>query len=193
MIVGGTPIYQRSRLSVDARHYAVKVLLRDGSRVCIRAICPDDKQRLLDAFHHLSGHSVYFRFLGSKRKLSEKELKYLTDIDYVRHMALVATLPADGDEQMIGVGRYIKLNSLGSDNRAEIALYVVDEFQERGLGTLLMTHLLPLARANGISEIEADVSGDNRLMLEVIEHSGFRVKRTVSSGVVHVSFSILET
>jgi len=177
---------------VDLKQYKIDAILRDGEMVHIRAIRPDDKQRLLDGFHRLSERSVYYRFLQFKRELTEKELSYFTELDFVCHVALVATLPDKEDEWIIGVGRYIVLDKPPLARHAEVAFTVADEYQGRGIGTLLLTHLVLIARARGISEFEADVFAENHQMFEVFEHRGFKVQQSaIESGVVHVSFSIL--
>ena len=68
------------------------VVLQDGRSVLIRAIRPDDKQRLLDGFHRLRGKSIYFRFFSAKKELTEMELKYYTEVDFEHHVAIVSTI-----------------------------------------------------------------------------------------------------
>lgn len=167
-------------------YYSTEATLRDGGSVRIRAIRPGDKERLLDALHRLSRQSVYFRFFKAKEELTEKQLSYFTEIDFIRHVGLVVTLWECGDEHVIGVGRYIALGR----HRAEVAFTVVDEHQHRGIGTLLLKRLVPIARANGIQEFTAEVLARNVQMLKVFEHSGFDLRTSFEAGVVHVSFSI---
>ncbi|MGH3054146.1 MAG: GNAT family N-acetyltransferase, partial [Gaiellaceae bacterium] len=112
-------------------------------------------------------------------------------LDFTRNAALVATLGQGDDEKFIGVGRYAVLDD--GATRAEIAFAVADDFQGRGVGTLLLEHLAPIARANGITEFEADVLGENNRMLEVFAQSGFVVKRSIEDGVFHVTFPTAET
>lgn len=177
---------------MDARHYRASEALRDGTRVEIRAIRPDDKEGLREGFHHLSEQSVYRRFLSPKRDLYKKDLDYLTEIDYRRHVALVATLQDGNGAPLVGVARYIVLDDPGQEGSAEFAIVVMDAYQQRGLGTLLLRHLARIARESGILAFEAEVLSENRLMLEVLEHLGFKLHRTVSSGVTHVSFPIAD-
>jgi acetyl coenzyme A synthetase (ADP forming)-like protein len=181
-------------MSVDARHYAADELLRDGGSVHLRAIRPDDKQHLVDLFHRLSSRSVYFRFFSTKDRLTDEELRYFTELDFVRNVALVATLHAGGNERIIGVGRYFGLAQVDKPcTRAEVAFTVADEHQGRGIGTLLLERLATIARANGITEFEAYVLGENNRMLQVFEASGFRIQRALDSGVFHVTFPTEET
>src|ERR671931_1468350 len=90
-------------------HYATDALLRDGGSVHIRAIRPDDKQRLLALFERLSSRSVYFRFFQTKQRLTDEELRYFTELDFTWDAALVATLQEGQEERIIGVGRYFQI------------------------------------------------------------------------------------
>lgn len=165
----------------ELRNYSARELLRDGSPIGIRAIRPDDKARLLEHFRSLSPRSVYFRFMGEHRKLTEDELAKFTELDFVTHVGLAATVGEGHAERFIGVGRYICADD---PKRAEVAFAVLDTYQGRGIGTLLLHHLGGIARARGVAEFEASVLGNNRQMLDVFEQSGFKVRHTFDSGVV---------
>ena len=175
----------------NPRDYQVDETLRDGGFIRIRAIRPEDSQRLLTHFKTLSPRSVHNRFFGMKRTLSEVELAQLTDLDFIHHVGLAAILGEGGDEPFVGVGRYVvSQDDWASGGRAEVAFAVLDEHQGRGIGTLLLKHLARIARHNGIREFQADVLSDNRQMLEIFAESGFPIRRTINSGVVHLSFPI---
>lgn len=174
----------------DAAHYSAEEVLRDGGSIHIRAIRPDDRERLLNHFKGLSQQSIYYRFFGLKRTMSNDELVRMTQLDFVSHVGVVATLRDGTGERFIGVARYIR----GADpTRAEVSFAVLDEYQGRGIGSLLLDHLSRIARAGGIIEFEADVLGDNNRMLEVFSKSGFQVRRSNSAGVIHVAFPTEET
>ena len=119
-------------------------------------------------------------------ELSDQALGYFTEIDHREHVALVAIEPDGEDECIVGVGRYIHK----TPRCAEVALAVVDDHQGRGIGTVLLRHLVLIGRKTGVETFEADVLGENRQMLEVFAHSGFPLKRSSESGVVHLSFPI---
>ncbi|MGD0290329.1 MAG: GNAT family N-acetyltransferase [Candidatus Binataceae bacterium] len=175
---------------IDAAHYSVEEILRDGGSIHVRALRPDDRERLLEHFKGLSQQSRYYRFFGLKRSMTDAELVRLTQLDFVAHVGLVATLRDAAGEHFIGVARYIR----GADpTRAEVSFAVLDEHQGRGIGSLLLDHLSRIARASGIVELEADVLGDNNRMLEVFAKSGFKVRRSNASGVIHVAFPTAET
>ncbi len=172
------------------REYNVHETLRDGAKIRIRAIRPDDKGRLLEHFHGLSPASVHNRFFAMRRELSDSDLARLTELDFRDHVGLAATFGDAEAERFIGVGRYIRA---AEPARAEVAFAVLDEHHGRGVGTLLLEHLAKLARVSGITEFEADVLADNRQMLTVFEQSGFRLRREARLGTVHLVFSIGET
>jgi acetyl coenzyme A synthetase (ADP forming)-like protein len=181
-------------MAVQLREYSVEELLRDGGSIRVRAIRPEDKERLAEHFATLSVRSVYFRFFGMKRRLSDDDLKRFTELDFVSHVGLVATLrTSTDDERIIGVGRYIRRPETANQHRAEVAFAVSDDHQGRGVGTLLLEHLASIARQAGIVEFEADVLGENNRMLQVFGASGFVVKRSVEAGVVHLAFPTTET
>ncbi len=182
-------------LPTDLHTYSVQEVLKDGGSVLIRAIRPDDKAALVDLFQRLSPRSIYFRFMGTKKRLTEDELVRFTELDFVNHVGLAVTLRDADTERMIGVGRYIGIGDgpANDHGHADVAFAVDDAHQGRGIGTLLLEHLARLARANGMELFEADVLGENNQMLEVFAHSGFRAKRSFEGGVFHVSFPVAET
>jgi GNAT superfamily N-acetyltransferase len=173
-------------MAVDAAQYCADATMLDGTAMRIRAIRPDDKERLHEHFKSMSEQSIYFRFMGIRRDLSPDDLKQLTELDFKNHVGLAATVIENGHERFIGVGRYL----VGvNPQRAEVAFAVRDEFQGHGIGTLLLEHLSLIADANGVAEFEADVLGENRQMLEVFAHNGFEQDRSLDSGVIHVHSS----
>ena len=171
----------------DPSRYQADETLRDGGLVHLRAIAPNDRDRLAAHFHSLSEESVYHRFFGLKHRLSAQELEYLTQLDFVNHVGLVATFYHDGSEQFIGVARYIRSDD---PRHAEVAFAVSDAHQGRGVATLLLNHLGGIARAAGIEKFEAIVMSDNSKMLEVFDHSGFVISRTSDSGTVRVTMQL---
>ena len=178
----------------DPAAFAVDRVLRDGGSIHVRAIHPDDKQRLLDHFTRLSAQSVYFRFFRVKKRLTDDELRQFTELDFRERVALVATHRDAAGEHIIGVGRYAVLATApGQPRRAEVAFAVADAHQRRGIGAVLLGHLAEIARAQGVEEFEADVLGENNAMLAVFARSGYRVSRALEDGVFHLTFPTDET
>src|SRR5260370_36963254 len=88
----------------ELRNFSARAILADGSSIRIRAIVPEDRDKLLDHFRRLSPESAYFRFMGPKKKLTEDDLDRFTILDYVRNFGLAATRLRQRMEHTIGDG-----------------------------------------------------------------------------------------
>lgn len=167
--------------------YRATVALDDGGRVHLRPIRPEDKQALLEGFHNLSQTSIYTRFFGPKKTLTDKELAYLTELDFHSHVALVAIVPEDetaeaGDPEIergdpVGVGRYVLLDQDGPPT-AELAITVTDAHHERGIGGLLFDRLCAMAREQGLVAFVGTMLPDNTAMRHLLEEHGDIVDET---------------
>ncbi len=177
---------------IDVYNYSVDHKLRDGTAVTIRAIRPDDKKRMVKAFKNLEPESIYTRFFGFKRELSDEELKTATEVDFEKTVALVVTIPASGGEEtIIGAGRYIMYYDAPNDLRsAEIAFTVEEDYQGQGIASSILKHLIHIAREKGVSRFEADVLAENVAMLAVFARSGLPMKKSLEEGAVHVTLSL---
>jgi RimJ/RimL family protein N-acetyltransferase len=142
-----------------------------------------------DGFHRLSPEAIYHRFFQTKTSLTDDELRYLTELDFRDHVALVATVELEGREQIVAVARFVRLKPPAAVDRAEIAFVVGDEYQHRGIGTLLMAHLATMACHLGYSAFEAEVLPDNGAMLRVFEHSGLPIVERGGEGMIHVTLA----
>ena len=161
-------------------------MLTDGGTVHVRPIRPDDAERLV-AFHgRLSPESIYYRFFSPKPRLTEREVERFTTVDMVDRVALVALL----GEDIIAVARFDRWPQRAD---AEVAFVVDDLHKGRGLSTLLLEHLVAIARSVGITTFTAEVLPDNRAMLAVFSKAGFELHRRLHEGVVDISFPIVET
>jgi len=172
--------------AVDAASYAATETLRDGRPVTIRAIRPDDREALQSAVARTSPESRFRRFFSFRKDFSEREVAYYVDVDFVRHVALVAVLEQGGAGEIVGGARYIR-DGAGS---AEMAFTVVDPVQGQGLGSALLRHLAALARAAGLRRLTAEVLPENSAMLAVFKHSGFPVGVTTTPDAVHVTLEV---
>jgi RimJ/RimL family protein N-acetyltransferase len=163
--------------------------LRDGTRVLVRPIRPDDKDRLLAGFDELSPQSRYFRFHAPVAALDDTLLRYLTEIDYHDHMAWVAVDLDAPDNPGMGVARYIRLPA--EPSVAEVAVTVVDRYQGRGLGTLLLGLLTESAVANGITTFRNYVLAENAAMLDLLDRLG-AVRQELEADVYRVDLPLPE-
>jgi RimJ/RimL family protein N-acetyltransferase len=171
---------------LDAANYATTETLRDGSTIFIRALKPSDREELVAAAARLSPQSLYRRFFGPKRHFSAAEISYFLDIDFSRHVALVALARERGRDTIIASGRYI----MTTDKEAEVAFLVADSHQGRGIGSLLLRHLTAIARDHGVGTFVADVLPENTGMLKVFANSGVPVRKTRKSDAVHLTMDL---
>jgi RimJ/RimL family protein N-acetyltransferase len=144
--------------------------LRDGAPVVVRPILPEDKERLIEGFARLSEASRYRRFGTPVRRLTDEQLRYLTEIDYDDHMAWVAIDPLGEGEPGLGVARYVRLP--GEPEVAEAAVTVVDSHQGLGLGTILLGVLGMSALAHGIRVFRAYVLEENQTVQDLFAGLG---------------------
>jgi GNAT superfamily N-acetyltransferase len=167
--------------------YAEQVTLRDGTQIVVRPIRPDDKELLRRGFLRLSPESRYRRFFAAKHDLSAAELRYLTEIDGVRHFALGAT-SADGRDG-IGVARFVQLD--GEPGIAEAAIAVADEQQGKGLGSLLFQRLVAAAAERGVERFRCEMLGSNQGMADLVLSLAAEAPAVaVSAGVMSMEFTL---
>ena len=173
---------------MEARHYAAEDVLRDGAPVWVRAIRGEDRDRLAQFHGRLSPESVYLRYFEYKPALSPRDLSYLTELDVDGRVALVAALSPAADAPIVGVACYDKLPVREARPvRAELGIIVEDACQNRGIGTVLLKHLLGIAHDHGIAEVTAEVLPQNTRMLELVAGAGVPVRRELEEGVIRLT------
>jgi GNAT superfamily N-acetyltransferase len=166
------------------RRRTIEVALRDGTLVRIRPILPEDKVHILDGFRRLSPESRYRRFLSPIDELTPDMLRDLTEVDYEDRFAYVAfALHVAGAPLGVGVARYVRLQD--EPRVAEAAVTVVDDYQERGLGTLLLQALGAVALENGIVKFRAYALANNRPLQELAARLGAEIHHE-AAGTVRV-------
>lgn len=162
------------------------VYLRDGRRVHLRPIRPDDADLLVEANERLSPASRHFRWFTSRPHLSSEMAGYLAEVDFRSRFAIAATVVEDGVERIVAVTRF----DLAPDEAvAEFALTVRDDYQGAGLGTLLWHRLVELARARGVRRLTAVVLAGNQRMIDLLRKQGVSAG-VVESGVVEFGISL---
>jgi protein lysine acetyltransferase len=145
----------------------VDLRLSNGTDVVIRPIRSGDKALLAAGVARLSPHTARMRFLGPKSRLTTAELRYLTEIDYVDHYALVA-VRADDPHCLAGVGRWVR--DAGDRHTAELAILVADGLQGQGLGMALAEALSDAARARGIARFTGITLAENTAAHRLFAH-----------------------
>lgn len=152
--------------------------LHDGHTVLIRPISASDGEGLRRFHDGLSERTVYQRFFAPHPHLSDEDVDLFTHVDHEGREALVAV--AGG--RIVGVGRFDALAS--HPGQAEVAFVVTDDYQGQGIGRLLFSELLAVARARGIGTFVAEVLPANGRMMQLFRDSGHPVTQEQGEGVV---------
>jgi RimJ/RimL family protein N-acetyltransferase len=161
-------------ISVD---YSTTATARDGRRVIVRAIRPDDKTVFEDELRHLSPESRYFRFFTPKTELTAKELKYFSELDFINHVGLIALIDENGTFVAAGTGRYIVCSGSGPRPDAEVAFEVKEEYQNLGIATILLRELTRIATDSGIEHLMAYVLATNKKMISVLRNANWKYQK----------------
>ena len=144
--------------------------LSDGTRVLIRPIRAEDRQLEKDFIMGLSAQSRRFRFLGDFKQPSEGLLDQLLDVNDPNNVAFVALIHQNGQLREIGVSRFA---AEPDGTRGECAISVADDWDQRGLGTALMKHLISVAREKGLVQLFSIDSAGNGPMRDLAKELGF--------------------
>jgi GNAT superfamily N-acetyltransferase len=168
--------------------YAADEVLRDGLRVHIRAARPDDGPALYAAFQRVSTQAAYRRFFTVRRSFTDAEIASFTDVDFERHVALLALADEDGVPVIVGGGRYV----ICAPGCAEVAFTVIDRYQGQGIGSALLRHIFLLASKAGLTTLMAEVLAENTPMLKIFERWRPRARFRREGNMVHVEIDIIE-
>jgi RimJ/RimL family protein N-acetyltransferase len=157
------------------------IRLRNGAKVSIRPLRREDGPRLQEAFERLSPESRYRRFLAAKPRLTDRDLRHLTEVDGHRHAAFVAT-PASDPERIVAVARFIRYPD--DPETAEFSIVVDDQFQGQGLGGELLSRLADAALAGGVKRFTALTLTDNLAAHRLFERLSRRLPHRRAEGSV---------
>jgi RimJ/RimL family protein N-acetyltransferase len=159
--------------------YLHKGTLKNGTLVFVRFLKQSDKEYIEKGYKELSFKSQYFRFISPPKSLSDKYLKYLTEVDNKNHVAMIAFAIEKQSKTAIGVARYIRL--VDNPSSAEYAITVTDSFQNKGLGTILFNLLIEHAKKNNISNLIGYILSENYPMLKIVKHHNIDIQREKGS------------
>jgi acetyl coenzyme A synthetase (ADP forming)-like protein len=175
------PMAGEKQTTATIQRHKGDVVLRDGSTVRVREMHPTDDAALLALFQSLSEESRWLRFLSLATGAAlAAEARRETNLDHT-----VGLLALSGpEERVVGHAFYAGID----EHRAEVAFTIADDFQRRGLATILLGQLAEIATANGIQTFEAEVAAANHAMLRVFRESGFPVEVGATVGQLHVTF-----
>lgn len=167
-------------LGAGEEYMRTTYLLDNGTQVSFRSIQPTDEPNMRGLLYDLSQETVYYRFMSRQKRFTHSQIHDFVYIDHRKDVAIVGLVPEASGDEIVAVGRYF-LNE--NNNKAEVAFVIRDDWQNMGLGKFMFSHLLSIARRNGIAGFTAEVLRDNRRMQKIFNHSGYKVKSSIEEGV----------
>ena len=167
----------------DVGNYFAVETLPNGRVLVVRAYKPEDRADFTAAAERTGPLTRYRRFFTLKTEFSDREKDFFLNVDFDKHVALVALTDESDRQVIVGAARYVVLQA-GS---AEVAFTVIDQYQRQGIAPVLLRHLATVARSAGLKTLIAEVLTENLPMLRVFERSGLPVqKRQDHPEVVHI-------
>ena len=153
---------------------------KNGLTLLLRPVKISDEPMLKEFFYDLSDESIYKRFFSIKQRMPHEQLQEYAVVDYSRDIVIVAVVETDEKETIVGVGQY----EIYSDQiKADVAVMVKDEYQNKGVGSVIISYLSLLAKRQGLMSFTADVLFENKSMLHLLEKSGFDIVKRSEDGV----------
>jgi len=161
--------------------------LIDGTEIFFRPVKPIDEKALSEMLYSLSPSSIRTRYMTHTMTFPHKDVQQLTNIDYTQNLAIVGTVPGVTDEEIVAIAQYF-LDP--KTQAAEVAFIVHDEWQKKGMGTLLLAYLTKIARQRGVRSFYAKVLPTNKAMLTVFYNSGFKVNTEFDGEVYSITYDL---
>jgi acetyltransferase len=183
--IGPLKPYSHMVISPYPKEYVSSFSLKDGSRVVLRPIRPEDEPMEAEMFTKFSERTQQYRFFQLIKDISHELMIRFTQIDYDREIAIVGELRSPEGPKMVGVARII---ADGYNETAEFAIVVADPWQYQGLGSKLTDFVLKLARKRGLKKIFAEMLNENTAMIHILEKRGFKI--TQREGNCHAELVI---
>jgi len=162
---------------------------KDGLKVFIRPVKPTDEPLLRDLFYTFSRETIYYRFFSYISAMSHDKLSKFVNVDYESEIAIIAILKEAGEEKIIGIARYALDKATGL---AEFAFVNADEWQNKGIGTMLFSNLIKIARMKGIKGFIGYVLDTNIGAYRLTHKMGFPVKTKWEDGVYTLTIMFSE-
>ena len=161
-------------------HLEIYRTLPSGIQLFLRPIKFTDEPLLKDFLYSLSEESMYRRFISKRIDMPHEQLQQYVVIDYTKEMAILGIVQHEEYEEIVGVGRYYIDETV---HTAEVAFAVRDDYQKKGIGTLLLFYITYLAKRQGLLGFTAEVLANNQPMLHTFEKAGFTIEKRRIAGV----------
>ncbi|MGH9441411.1 MAG: GNAT family N-acetyltransferase [Thermoanaerobaculia bacterium] len=176
------------RIIPGGRDFSEYVLLRDGESILLRTATMADIPAVDALMKLVSRESLRMRFMGSIAWVSRSFAEFTCTGEARERLCLIALAGREPGSPVVGIGNYI---ATGAGGKAEVAFLVLDEFQGRGISTLILERLAGIAAGNGFTGFEAEVLSENQAMINVFRDSGFDIQQSaVGGGSIHLEFPV---
>jgi acyl-CoA hydrolase/GNAT superfamily N-acetyltransferase len=152
---------------------------KDECEFLLRPVRISDESLIKDLFYSLSDNSMYKRFISYRQDMPHERLQDFVVIDYTKEMVILAIIPGGEKEEIAGLGQYVVDEAT---HTADVAFVVTDDYQNRGIGSELLSYLTQLAKRQGLLGFTAEVLVENKPMLHVFEKM-LDVEKSIDSGV----------
>jgi acyl-CoA hydrolase/GNAT superfamily N-acetyltransferase len=162
---------------------------KTGLSMLLRPVKLSDEHLLKDFFYTLSNDSMYRRFVSTRTDMHHDRLQPFVVIDYTKEMVILAVLPQDEKELIIGMAQYLIDET---SHTAEVAFVVLDDYQGKGIGAVLLDHVTYLAKKSGLLGFTAAVLMENQQMLQLFEKTGFNIEKRTEGGMYELTMSFRE-
>ncbi len=162
---------------------------KSGLNVLLRPVKISDEPLLKDLFYSLSDRSLYQRFISARKDMPHERLQEFVVIDYTKQMSILAVIQKEEKEIAVGLGQYLIDEKT---HTAEVAFAVRDGYQNKGIGTELLSYLAYLANRSGLLGFTAEVLGENRPMIHLFENMGFGIERKGAEGIYEMKMRFRE-
>jgi len=176
--------WEKVRYPTELERYET---LEDGTQIFFRPIKPSDEHTLSDMLYSLSTKSIRRRYFTRTKTFPHRDVQQLTNIDYEHEIAIVGVVPGVSGEKIVAIAQYF----LDPESMAaEVALIVLDEWQQKGMGTFLLEYITQIARRRGVRRFYAKILPDNRAMLNIFQNCGYNINIEFDGEVYSISYNL---
>lgn len=166
--------YTHMVISPYPAQYISEIRAKDGKKILLRPIRPEDESLEAEMFKTFSQESQRFRFFGLKKQVTHEILTRYTNIDYDREIAIIAETEEEKSKKMIGV---VRIMADPNHETAELAIIIGDPWQGKGIGNQILDYGLSVAKKESIRSVYAYVLEDNYIMLDMFKKRRFTLSK----------------
>jgi GNAT superfamily N-acetyltransferase len=177
--------WDKVRYPQELEHYQT---LKDGTEILLRPVKPTDDSALSEMLYSLSAESVKKRYFTHTKTFPHKDVQKLTNVDYQQNLAIVAAVPGtEGAEDIVAIAQYF-LDP--KTEVAEVAFIVQDEWQDKGMGAVLLDYLTRIARDRKVKSFYATVLPINKSMLQIFYNSGYKINTEFDGDSYSITYDL---